>query len=74
MLVRVLRLMSGRDGQTVPGAIVDVPADIAAVWIADRTAEPVGQVRADGAHSEAETAVVEPPSHAAFSRVRRRKS
>lgn len=72
MLVRMLQHVTGGHGRHKPGAVVDLPGDVAAAWVLAGVAETAEMPEpAEAAQPVGETASIEAPSYAAFTRERR---
>jgi len=70
MQVTMSQRVNGAYGTLHPGEVADLPPEVAAAWIAAgiATAVTAQPERVEASQPAAETAAIEPPSHAAFSR------
>ena len=76
MLAKMLQRVNGAYGTIDAGAVVELPAAVALAWADAGIAEleqPAPVERAEAAQPGAETAAIEPPSYAAFTRERRQR-
>ena len=69
MQVRMTQSVTGGHGRFLVGDTADLPSEVAAAWIAAEIAVAIEDPqRVEAAQPAAETAAIEPPSYAAFTR------